>query len=128
MVVPPLPPSSPLTTAALPEPHPMMTSSPRSLIDYYKAIEHTSTQMLDAARQDDWDEVVRLEGACAVLIEHLRAHSHASVLSADERAEKNRIMLAILRHDAQIRHLAEPWLEDLGQMMDRGVQPPSRLH
>lgn len=106
----------------------MMTSSPRSLIDYYKAIEHTSTQMLDAARHDDWDEVVRLEGACAVLIEQLRAHSHTNALSADERAEKNRIMLAILRHDAQIRHLAEPWLEDLGQMMDRGVQPPSRLH
>ena len=34
--------------------------------------------MLDAARSEDWDEVVRLEGACAVLIEQLRFCSRTS--------------------------------------------------
>ena len=85
----------------------------QNLIDYYKAIENTSVRMVEAARCENWDEVVRLEGACAVLIEQLRHESRTQVLSATQRAEKNRIMLSILRHDAQIRSLAEPMLDSL---------------
>jgi flagellar protein FliT len=40
-----------------------------SLFDCYLAIEAASQQMLEAARLQDWDEVVRFEGACAVLVE-----------------------------------------------------------
>lgn len=87
------------------------------LLDYYKAIESTSTQMLAAAHSEDWDEVVRLEGACAVLIEQLRHEARQQALPPEHRAEKNRIMLSILRHDAQIRSLAEPWLNDLDDML-----------
>jgi len=43
-----------------------------TLLDYYKAIEKTSRDMLTAAQQEDWDQLVRLEGACAVLIAQLR--------------------------------------------------------
>jgi hypothetical protein len=35
-------------------------------------------------------------------------------------------MMTILRHDAQIRELAEPWIDDLGQMMQ--MQRPVQLH
>lgn len=90
----------------------------QTLLDYYRAIESTSTQMLAAARLEDWDEVVRLEGACAVLIEQLRHASRQSDLPLEHRAEKNRIMLSILRHEAQIRNLAEPWLSELDDMMN----------
>ncbi len=96
------------------------------LIDYYKAIESTSQAMLDAALVEDWDEVVRLEGACAVLIEQLRERAAGLDLSVQERAEKHRIMMTILRHDAQIRELVEPWIDDLGQMV--AVQRPVQLH
>ena len=88
-----------------------------TLIDFYKAIESTSTLMLAAAQVEDWDEVVRLEGACAVLIEQLRHEARHQALPAEQRAEKNRIMLSILRHDAQIRSLAEPWLNDLDDVL-----------
>jgi len=84
------------------------------LLDYYQAIEKTSQAMLDAALLSDWDEVVRLEGACALLIEQLRERSASQTLSAEERARKHRIMLTLLRHDAQIRELVEPWVDDLG--------------
>lgn len=97
-----------------------------TLLDYYKAIEDTSAQMLFAAQQEDWDEVVRLEGACAVLIEQLRERSQGLELSVHEQAEKHRIMVTILRHDAQIRNLAEPWLDDLGRMVQ--TQRPLQLH
>jgi len=38
------------------------TAVPQTLLDYYKAIEGASRQMLEAAQQEDWDQVVRLEG------------------------------------------------------------------
>ncbi len=83
---------------------------PRVLIDYYKAIEDSSGKMLDAAKAEDWDGVMRFEGACAVLIEQLRARAHSEELDAKSRAEKSKIMCRILHNDAQIRYLAEPWL------------------
>lgn len=84
------------------------------LLDYYRALESASARMLEAAQNDDWDRVVELETVCTVLIERLREQDDAVQLGAAERAEKHRIMLAILRHDAQIRALAEPWLDALG--------------
>jgi flagellar protein FliT len=80
------------------------------LIDYYKAIESSSVQMLEAAKVEDWDGVVRYEGACAVLIEQLRHRARTEELDATSRVEKARIMRRILQNDAQIRYLAEPWL------------------
>jgi flagellar protein FliT len=96
-----------------------------SLIDYYKAIERTSNQMLAAAQPEDWDRVVRLEGACAVLIAQLRFKSRDAELAPEERQEKARIMQRILRTDAEIRCLAEPWLADLAQIIDRSSAAPT---
>ena len=83
----------------------------QALIDYYKAIENSSACMLEAAKLEDWDGVVRYEGACAVLIEQLRHRATVEVLDAGARREKTRIMQRILCNDAQIRYLAEPWLD-----------------
>ena len=88
-----------------------------NLLDYYKAIENTSAQMLQAAHSDDWDEVVRLEGACAVLIAQLKHAAQNEQLRAEEAKTKSRIMQRILLNDAEIPHLAEPWMDDLAQMM-----------
>ncbi len=96
------------------------------LLDYYKAIENTSRQMLEAAHNEDWDQVVRLEGACAVLIAQLRHRSKTRELAPEERREKVQIMQRILRTDAEIRCLAEPWLNDLAQLVDRGN--PASVH
>ncbi|MBS0391034.1 MAG: flagellar protein FliT [Comamonadaceae bacterium] len=91
---------------------------PDMLIDYYKAIESSSARMLEAARLKDWDEVVRCEGACAVLIEQLRYQSQQQVLEPAERSEKTRIMQRILRNDAEIRILAEPWMAQFEHLFE----------
>ena len=88
------------------------------LIDYYKAIEDSSAKMLQAAQSKDWDGVVRYEGACAVLIEQLRAKATEEQLLPEHRREKVRIMQRILRNDAQIRCLAEPWLAHFEHMCE----------
>jgi flagellar protein FliT len=89
------------------------------LIEYYRAIEDGSRKMLEAAKAEDWDEVVQLEGSCAVLIEQLRFISRSEDLLPEQRAEKTRIMQRILNNDAQIRYLAEPWLAHFEKKFDR---------
>lgn len=93
------------------------------LLSYYEAIEQASADMLNAARAGDWDEVVKLEGACVLLISQLKHAAQEPVAEAEDRLArdltqdsaraKSRIMQRILVNDAEIRHLAEPWLQDL---------------
>jgi flagellar protein FliT len=95
------------------------------LLNYYEAIERASADMLEAARVGNWDHVVKLEGACAVLISQLKAAAAQQPLGAEEAQLKSRIMQRILVNDAEIRTLAEPWLEDLDQML---AGRPKTLH
>jgi flagellar protein FliT len=88
-----------------------------TLLQYYEAIETASHEMLEAARAGDWDRVVKLEGACAVLISQLKHAAQQGDLGTEEQQLKSRIMQRILLNDAEIRYLAEPWLEDLDQML-----------
>jgi flagellar protein FliT len=88
-----------------------------TLLDYYEAIEKASADMLEAARNGQWDDVVKLEGGCAVLIAQLKHAAQSDALQAEEAKLKSRIMQRILLNDAEIRRLAEPWLDDLDQMM-----------
>jgi flagellar protein FliT len=96
------------------------------LLSYYEAIERASAEMLAAARVGNWDEVVKLEGACVLLISQLKhaAQRHEDRAEPPARPEpgaherdaakaKSRIMQRILVNDAEIRQLAEPWLQDL---------------
>ena len=88
-----------------------------SLIQYYEAIERASADMLTAAKAGDWDQVVKLEGACVLLISQLKHAAREGALQGEAARAKSRIMQRILVNDAEIRQLAEPWLHDLDQML-----------
>jgi flagellar protein FliT len=89
----------------------------KTLLNYYEAIEQASLDMLNAARGGQWDEVVRLEGACALLISMLKRTASAETLDTDQARVKSKIMQRILINDAEVRQLAEPWLEDLDNVL-----------
>jgi flagellar protein FliT len=95
------------------------------LLQFYEAIERASADMLEAARTGNWDQVVKLEGACAVLISQLKHAAAQASLGPEEAELKSRIMQRILLNDAEIRVLAEPWLEDLDHLM---TGKPKTLH
>jgi flagellar protein FliT len=95
------------------------------LLNYYEAIEKASQDMLEAARAGNWDHVVKLEGACALLISQLKHAASKQTLGQEEAQLKTRIMQRILINDAEIRQLAEPWLEDLDNML---AGRPKTLH
>jgi flagellar protein FliT len=88
-----------------------------SVLSYYEAIEKASADMLHAARSGDWDQVVKLEGACVLLISQLKQAAREVPLGQDEAKLKSRIMQRILVNDAEVRNLAEPWLPDLHRLM-----------
>jgi flagellar protein FliT len=81
-----------------------------SLMDCYRSIEESSGKMLQAAQSQNWEQVARFETVCAVLI---------SQLKDNERPEKARIMLRILRNDSMIRNLVEPIIENLDMESSR---------
>ena len=89
----------------------------KTLLNYYEAIEQASLDMLNAARGGKWDEVVRLESACAVLIAVLKRAASTEALDNQQARVKSKIMQRILVNDAEIRQLAEPWLEDLDNVL-----------
>lgn len=93
---------------------------PSPLIDYYRAIETTSSSMLESAKLGAWEAVIQSESVCAILISQLRDHSHSQTLSVEDRKEKHRIMLQIVRNDAQIRSMTDPWLDELEKVMHGG--------
>ena len=95
------------------------------LLNYYEAIERASHDMLKAARDGHWDQVVKLEGACALLISQLKHAACTQSLSSEEAQLKSRIMQRVLVNDAEIRQLAEPWLEDLDNLL---AGRPKTLH
>ena len=111
----------PKTPLPATEPFPM--NSP--LLSYYEAIEKASADMLDAARAGNWDHVIKLESACVLLISQLKNAARGDALSSEEAQLKSGIMKRVLVNDAEIRHLAEPWLDDLDQMLGG---KPKTLH
>jgi len=88
-----------------------------TLLQYYQAIEKASQDMLEAARTGNWDLVLKLEGACALLISQLKQIAAGKPLDSEEVQFKSRIMQRILVNDAEIRQLAEPWLDQLDDLL-----------
>jgi flagellar protein FliT len=90
------------------------------LISYYEAIEQASVDMLSAARDGNWDEVCKLEGACALLISQLKHAANSQQLGDGEAPLKAQLMQRILLNDAEIRQLAEPWIDAIGSQIGTG--------
>jgi flagellar protein FliT len=52
-----------------------------------------------------------------LLISQLKQAARTAPLAADEARVKSRIMQRILLNDAEVRHLAEPWLPELSRLL-----------
>lgn len=91
---------------------------PNTLLDCYRAVEAESERMVEAARQQDWQQVARCQDRCALLIERLRERTQTQSLGAAQQQEKAHIMQRILRRDAEIRALAEPSLKRYESLFD----------
>ena len=89
-----------------------MMNSPQ-IITPYETILAITGQMLDAARNDDWERLVALEKDCKKLVEELIAENYGLPLSSQFQQRKAEIIRKVLADDAEIRSITEPWMAQL---------------
>ncbi len=94
-----------------------------SVLQHYRSLREASGRMLVEASAGRWDEVERIERECAALIDALRARPERLALSREDDRERLRILCDIVRIDAQVRQLAQPWLATLDRVLG-GARAP----
>lgn len=85
-------------------------------ISTYKGILAITEQMLQAAQNSNWDELVSLEHDCKQLANQLIEH-HQQKLSEEQQKKKITLIQQILARDAEIRTITEPWLTHLQSLL-----------
>lgn len=98
---------------------PVSSGASMRLLQRYEALAQVSRRMLEAAREDDWMQVARLETRCGELIDDLRAAMRLETLSAEEQRQRIAYLRHMLADDAEIRARAEPWLTQLEKLVPR---------
>lgn len=87
-----------------------------SQIDIYEQMHLLSTDMVEAARSNDWDRLVDLERNVAALRIMLAAEEN-NPLAPHEVQQKHRLIQHILQDDAEIRRHTEPWMEQVRRFL-----------
>ena len=83
------------------------------VITTYEAILAITDQMLQAAKNSDWDKLVALEQECKHLTNWLMEQHTYEQLSEEEKKKKVSLIHGILERDAEIRNITEPWMTQL---------------
>ena len=88
------------------------------LLNTYDRLSSTTACMLSAAQRGDWERLVDLEKNCADLVAELSSLETEAALPAGLRARKHALLRKVLADDAAIRNITEPWVQQLGSMLD----------
>ena len=88
-----------------------------------------STEMVDAARANDWDRLVRLERQVASLRDRMGVEEALGFqgrgskrMSEEERQKKVALIRPILDDDKEVRVHTEPWMDNVRQLLSGGAR------
>lgn len=87
------------------------------IITTYEAIMATTSKMLIAAQNKEWEQLIELEKNCRALAQELVQGDNESSLNTAQQQEKVRMIRQILSDDAEIRAITEPWMTKLQEMI-----------
>lgn len=90
----------------------------QEVISLYETVAVITDQMLTAARNGDWDQLVALESRCAGHVEMLRTGEPPAPLTGANRERKVKIIKKILADDREIRNLTQPWMAHLSKLIN----------
>lgn len=88
-----------------------------SQIDIYEEMSTLSARMVEAARANDWENLIRLEKSVVALRLSLASEDDNSRLTPDELQMKRTLIQRILDDDAEVRRHTEPWMEQVRQFL-----------
>jgi flagellar protein FliT len=86
-------------------------------IELYEEMTALSARMVEAARRNDWDDLIELERSVGALRMRLAEEEDNSRLDSGERERKAALIQRILADDAEIRRHTEPWMEQVRQFL-----------
>lgn len=84
----------------------------------YENVASITNEMLTAAREGDWDKLAELETRCSDQVSIIKMGEKPVQLNATLRERKAEIIRKILADDREIRHLAQPWMEQLSLLIN----------
>lgn len=87
------------------------------VLSHYESVADASEAMLLAARRSDWDALVDAEKECTRCIARLKAARADMPLGPVGDKRRFDILRTVLAHDAEIRKLTQPWLEQLERFL-----------
>lgn len=96
------------------------------LIQGYGRLLATSEQMLAAAEQSHWDELVELEFDRRQLLAALTAES-GPTLTESQQAQKRELINRTLEMDGQVRTLTQAWMTEM-QVILTSLQAQRKLN
>lgn len=91
-------------------------------IDNYHSLSTLTSQMLVAATQGEWDQLIELEQQCSRQVAKIRLVDDESPLDEPSRQRKIQLIRKILADDAQIRNRTEAWMGQLNNIMQSNKQ------
>lgn len=89
----------------------------QEVISLYETVATITDQMLTAARNGDWEELIALEARCTRHVATLKAGEAPVQLTGAVRERKVQIIQKILSDDREIRSITEPWMDQLSKLM-----------
>jgi flagellar protein FliT len=91
----------------------------QEILSLYENVADIMQQMVEAARNSDWDQLTTLETRCTEQVAIIRQKDlPRQPLSTHAREHKTRIIKRILADDRQIRDITEPWMVQLSALMN----------
>ncbi len=87
------------------------------IISLYENVASLTNQMLNAARDRDWERLSVLESDCSLKVEAIKTADTPAPLSPELKERKIRVIKKILADDREIRDITEPWMTELSQLM-----------
>jgi flagellar protein FliT len=87
------------------------------LIPFYEAVAEKSLRMLDAARENQWDELIQIEQERSQVLQKLIAIDSIDLGEAQLNKRKMELLESILKYDAETQLLAKSWMDELRSML-----------
>jgi flagellar protein FliT len=99
------------------------------ILETYGAMSVKSAQMVDAAKNSDWDRLIALEEDCSALVAALKRVDKEDTPRPDAGYVKRKVELIrkVLADDAEVRQYTERWMCKL-QVYLGSARQQQRLH
>jgi len=87
------------------------------LLGRYTEMLRLAQQMLELARQSEWDRLIEFEHERAGIAEVLMKHEENSVWPQAERGKRADLIRSILETDSEVKSLTQAWMGELQELL-----------